>query len=388
MPAAVGAALGAGALLTIGPAAGAAGWWTLAALPLAALVALLTAVSFADLAAQSGPGGIPAHVTARLGEWPGRLAGVLDLSGRLVAGAAVAGAAARYLLPGAPGVAAAGLVAVVVAPAAMKVAPAPTLLRVAGLVTIVTTLLFVTTGLAIEPVVQAVSAPAGTPGTDDPTGLLTAAGVLFFGFLGAERAGGPRARVGVVAVVLAGLGYLLVAFVALRHLGGARLALSPTPLRDALAAADGSAIDPLLTLGIAVGAVLALHVLLTGAVGSAAELVAAGELPGVARGPVLCAAAMAAVALVLSPTTALALAATLVLGAHAFVNSAARQLCRVERSTWVRTGCCGLALSVIVGVNISLTSLLGALAVLGVGTALCAAYARRGSRVSAGGHPR
>ncbi|MBM7772655.1 APA family basic amino acid/polyamine antiporter [Actinokineospora baliensis] len=386
VPAASAVALGAGALLTSGPAAAAAGWWSVAGLALAGLVALLTAVSLADLAAQSCLTGVSAHVRTRLGVLPGRLAGVLDVGGRVVGAAAVAGAAGAYLWPAQPKAAAIGVLVGVAGLAVGRVYFAgPSRWVIVG-VTMVTVAVFVTTGLAIEPVRQAVDAAAGTPGVDDPTGILAAAGVFFFGFLGVERATGPRARVGLITVLLVTGAYLLVFVAAIRQLGGPRLALSPTPLRDALAAADGAAIDPMLTLGLAVGALLAVRSLLAGAAAGLADLTEAGELPAAAttHRHLITAVAAAAVALMVDPTTALAIAATLLLGSAAFVNSAARTLCRDQRSSWVPTGCCGLALSVVVGVNISTGSLLAALVVLGVGTGLCTLRVRRARSDTAG----
>ncbi|WP_285613574.1 hypothetical protein [Actinokineospora globicatena] len=379
VPAAAAVALGAGAPLVCAPAAAAAGWWSVAGVVLAGLVALLTAVSLADLAAQSCLTGVSAHVRTRLGVLPGRMAGVLDIGGRVVGAAAVAGAAGAYLLPSQPRVAAVALVVAVAALALGRVAfSAPSRWVITG-VTIVTLAVFVTTGLAIEPVQQAASAAAGTPGSDDPTGIIAAAGFFSFGFLGVERAVGTRARVGVTAAVVVAVGYLLVCVAALRQLGGARLGLSPTPLRDALAAADGAAIDPMITVGIAVGALFAVRALLSGAGAGLTDLAEAGELPAAAaaRRHLITAVAAAGVALMVDPATAVAIAATLLLGAAAFLNSAARTLARPQRSSWVPTGCCGLALSVVVGVNISTGSLLAALVVLVVGAGLCTVRVRR-----------
>ncbi|PPK69211.1 APA family basic amino acid/polyamine antiporter [Actinokineospora auranticolor] len=379
VPAAGAAALGAGALVTSGPAAAAAGWWSLAALALAGLVALLTAVSLADLAAQSSPAAVSAHVRTRLGGLHGRMAGVLEVGGRVVAAGAVAGVAGAYAWPARPAVAAVALVAVVTALWVAEFA-VPRGVRLAAIaVIIVTTALFVTTGLAIQPVGAAVAVEPGITGSDDPTGILTATGVLFFGFLNVDRVGGARARVSAYAILLVGLAYLFVSWVALRQLGGPRLAVSPTPLRDALAAADGAPLDPVLTLGVLVGAAVGLRALLGRAAEEVADLAGAGELPArfAEHRYLVAAVPAAAVAVLVTPADAVAVAATLVLGAAAFINSAARTLCRDDRSTWVRTGCCGLGLSVVVGVNISIASLAAAVAVLGVGTGLCALCARR-----------
>ncbi|MCG8916853.1 hypothetical protein L6E12_13735 [Actinokineospora sp. PR83] len=354
------------ALVAVGPAAAVAGWWSLAALGLAGVVSVLTAVSHADLLAQSPTGDRHAHVRERLGPVPARLSGLLSVVGRVVAAAAVTGAAGTYLWPARPAYAA---VALLVAVTALVVAPPavpPAVTRAAWAVVLLTVVGFVVVGLAIAPADAAVPAAPGTPGTDDPTGVLSAAGLLTLGFLGLERTGTARTAVPVVlASLLVSLG---VAVVVLRQLGGPRVALSPTPLRDALVAADGAGLDPLLTLGLALGAVLAVRALLDGALGAARDLAAHGELPGEARHHALAVAVLAVgAAVAVAPALLAEVAACLLLGHAAFVNSSARSLPRHDRSSWVRTGCCGLVLSVVIGVNISIPALATAAGVLLLG---------------------
>ncbi|WP_152552114.1 hypothetical protein [Actinokineospora spheciospongiae] len=354
------------ALVAVGPAAAVAGWWSLAALGLAGLVSVLTAVSHADLLAQSPTGDRDAHVRERLGLVPARLSGLLSVVGRVVAAAAVAGAAGTYLWPARPAYAAVALLVVVTALVVAPPAVPPAVTRIAWAVVLLTVVGFAVVGLAIAPADAAVTVAAGAPGTDDPTGVLSAAGLLTLGFLGFERAGTARTAVPVVlAALLVSLG---VAVVVLRQLGGPRAALSPTPLRDALAAADGAVLDPLLTLGLALGAVLVVRALLDGALCAARDLAEHGELPGAARHHALAVAVLAVGASVaLAPALLAEVAACLLLGHAAFVNSAARSLPRHDRSSWVRTGCCGLVLSVVVGVNISIPALATAAGVLLLG---------------------
>jgi APA family basic amino acid/polyamine antiporter len=104
----------------------------------------------------------------------------------------------------------------------------------------------------------------------------------------------------VVAVVC-----VAVAAGAVRQLGSARLAVSPAPLKAALAAADASAIEPLLLAGVVVSCGFALLGVMRGLPAS-----------GVPRTRLVLAAGVAVVAGVLSvpPTTALAAAAALLLG--------------------------------------------------------------------------
>jgi basic amino acid/polyamine antiporter, APA family len=80
---------------------------------------------------------------------------------------------------------------------------------------------------------------------------------------GGGSVGGLRLWLGVVVGVVAVLG-LAVAGAVLRQLGAPRLAVSPVPLRDALAAADAVALEPLLLVGVGVGCGFALLGVLRG----------------------------------------------------------------------------------------------------------------------------
>ncbi|SDH94125.1 basic amino acid/polyamine antiporter, APA family [Actinokineospora alba] len=375
--------LGAGALVVVSPAVGAAGWWSVAGLALAVLVASLTAVSVADLTAASADQSGYLHVRDRLGVWPSRLAGVLGLTGRVVAMAAVANMITAYVAPtGSAGTIGVFTVCVIYAGHAngfWRLAP---IWRAAAVVLIVTIGLLVAVGLSIHPAEHHAITQPGVAGSNEATGILTAAGVFFFAFIGLDRQQAGRARTRVVSIMAAAVGLLLVLLVALRQLGGPRLALSPAPLRDTLAAADASSLGVLLAIGLLAGGILALYALVEGAMEFARDMRATGDLPaGGLLGPLVVVSAGAAAVAEFVPTGHIvALAACLVLVSYAFVNSAARSLCRAQRSTWIRTGCCGLALSVIVAVNISVVSLLSAVAVVLVGTLLCTLSARKADR--------
>jgi hypothetical protein len=109
---------------------------------------------------------------------------------------------------------------------------------------------------AIVPAGQAAAPPPGSAGTDHLAGLPAATALMFFGFLGFDRVA-RRRRVLTIGVAL--VVYLVVGWAALSQLSGPRLVLSPVPLRDALAAADASGIDAVLTVGAAVAMVVALR---------------------------------------------------------------------------------------------------------------------------------
>ncbi|MGX7826942.1 hypothetical protein ACTG9Q_17790 [Actinokineospora sp. 24-640] len=360
-------AMAAGALAVAGPAAAEAGGWALAGLVLTVVVAGLTTASMIDLAAHHGALSGYAHVREARGPWMGRVAAVLSVSGRVVAAGALASAAGHAVLPSAPRAAA---VAVVVLAAGLVVAgfrPPPAVLHVV----IVTLGLVVAACVVVAPVAPP-DVPGDVAGVDSPLGVVPAAGLLFLGFAGIERITGVRPSrallvLGGGAAVLA-----VVVFAVLRQLGGPRLAASPAPLRDALAAADGTALTPLLVLGLAAAAVLVVRPLLSDVAGTLRELADAGELRSGVYAGQAAAVLAAGVAVALPTGFAVALAVTLLLGYFAVVNSAARTLARCERSSWVRSGCCGLALCVVLAVNVSVPALLAAVAVLLVGAGLFA----------------
>ncbi|MGW5052437.1 hypothetical protein [Actinokineospora sp. NPDC004072] len=359
-------ALAAGALAASGAVAE-AGALALAGLALTAVAAGLTALSLVDLTALHGPMSGYAHVSATRGPWAARLAGVLGITGRVVAAGALAAFAGPAVLPSAPRAVSVVIVMAAGALVVARVRPPAWSLYVA----IVTVGLVVAACLMITPVAQA-GVAAEVAGTDDWRGIASAAGLLFLGFAGLERL--PRAGLGrSLAVVGAGVAVVgVVVFALLRQLGGPRMAVSPAPLRDALAAADGAALSPLLVVGVAALAVLAVRPLLADAARTLDEM---PELPS--RAVVAVVAGAALVALVLPLGFAVALAVTLLLGYYAMVNSAARHLVRSERATWMRSGCCGLALCVVLSVNVSVPALLVGAGVLGAGTLGCWLSSRR-----------
>lgn len=228
---------GAGLFLGLAPAAALAGWWLVPGMVLAAALAVLFALSTQD---QSATGAAP-------------LVGIL---GRIAAAAAVAVAFGRYLVPGRPQVGAVVLV-LVVAAVVLVASPLPGMVdRVATVVVVGVLVVVAVACFSIAPVELAVAPPADAPGTDDPLGLLPAAVLLYLGFTGSPGMA-RRQRVAVTGVVL--VVNVAVAVAVLWQLGGERLALSTAPLRDALAAADASGVDGLLSVGVTVACVFTLR---------------------------------------------------------------------------------------------------------------------------------
>lgn len=276
VPCGLAAMIGAGIFAGLAPAARVSGAWLLAALALAALLAVACGLSTSD---SPGP---------------------LGVVGRVAGAAAIAGMFGSYVLPAQPLPAAAALLAVAAVLTAFGVRPSRPVMITGVAVVLAGLVVFVAACLAIEPAGSAVAVPEA----DNPAGLPAATLLMFFGFLGFEQAG-PRRR-GAIVVALGG--YLAVGYAALRQLGGPRLAFSPAPLRDALAAADATALDPILTVAAATAAVLAL-------LGVFADLRRAGRIVPPAAGVVA-----AVTAALLSVPVSMGLASALLLAQYALTG--------------------------------------------------------------------
>lgn len=391
------AMLGAGVFGGLAPAAGLAGRWLLVGIVIAVLPAFCSAVSTSEQArAFPGAGGGYRYTRDQLGRWPGRLAGGAYLMGRLAAMAAIAGCFGDYVLPGEPMPAAIGVLVFAVAADAAGLALPPAVVRLlVGFVLVVLGVVVAACFAIAPPPPTGLPRPAGLPGTDDPGELGRVAGVMFFAFLGFERVTAlpaerrSRALLPVLLVVALG-GYLAVGAGVLRQLGAARLALSPVPLRDAVAAADGAPLVPLVTAGALVALALALFMVVGGTRRTIDAMAHAGDLPGVLAvprrsggQPVAAAICVGAAGLVgvslLRADTAVELGATCMLGYYAFTNAAARLLRREDRAWPARTACFGLGLCVVIWLTmppIDLTVAVGAM-VLGAAVAPLGAIGRR-----------
>lgn len=302
----VASSFGAGLFLGIAPAASLAGRWLLGALVLAAAAGALAVLSTSERPLTTLP--VPLR----------RFGFALGTLGRLAAAVAIAGTVATYLTP------LAALVLVVVVTAVAVVGVPPVVVRVAAVAVLVVLVLLAAACFAIAPVTPAVAAPdeASLPGVLAAAGLLT---VCFFGAdagadMGADEpasGAGPGTRRGAALVLgLVAVVCLAVAGAALRQLGAPRLAVSPAPLRAALAAADASAIERLLVVGVVVGCGFALLGVLRGV-----------RAAGVPRVRLVVAAGVVTVlgALFVPATAALATAAVLLLADAALRAVAVRR---------------------------------------------------------------
>ncbi|WP_447006322.1 APC family permease [Saccharothrix isguenensis] len=390
---ALGATLGAGVFTGFAPAAALAGPWLIPGLVLAAVTALCCAFSTADQhrAYPDASGGY-AYIRNQLGPWPARIGASAHLVGRAGMAAALAGMFGAYVVPEHRVAAALGLIVVTAAlgaagfawTARLSAAAVGVVVGVLGLVVLVC----FSVASPEDPVAgSGSSVDAGTvgevPGLD---GLMGASLLLFTAFVGFERVTAPQrgdrvfsprvlhfavpAVIGVVLVVCVGLCLAL-----LRQLGPARLALSPAPLRDALIAADGRWLLPVLGFGAAVAAVSSLYFVFASARRTLVGMTETGDLPAVRSRWALevVSASLAVLGVVaLPPSTALAVGACGTAFYYGFTNASARVLLQEDRTWPMRTACLGLGLSVLLAMSAPADALVITGLALALGTGLLA----------------
>lgn len=241
----LGSMLGAGVFTAFAPAAAAAGSWLLGGLAVAALIAYANAVSSARLAARyPESGGTYVYGRERLGPGWGALAGWAFVVGKSASAAAMALTIGSYAWPEAQRTVAVAAVLLSVALTYRGVRKGALATRV--LVVLVIAVLVVASAAAVlGPRPAAGAGAALEPVAPEVSGVLAAAGFLFFAFAGYARIATlgeevrdperaiPRAILIALAVVL-GL-YVLVAVALLVALGPGGMAASPTPLAAAVA---------------------------------------------------------------------------------------------------------------------------------------------------------
>lgn len=402
----LGAVLGAGAFAVWGPAAAAAGNWLPLAVLLAALAALCTTASTADLVVSDGRGpaggfgdlGALDVLRAELPDGLGRLGGVAFLIARTAAVAAVAGVFGSYVLPTAP------------APAAIAVIVAVTIAGVVGtrwtvrgtyaLVggTIAVLLFVAMTGLLVTGAVPVASA-AGL--SVDPAasgwgalGITGAAGFLSFAFAGLTRVAvvGRVAvdpdwalRRGVLVTLAIGLAVLMLLAVALLvGMGPQRLAGEMAPLAAVVDAGRAPALGVLVRVGAAMVAAAALLGVLVGLAGTVVGLARLGELPDSlavagcrgtwSRATLTGAAAAIVVVPAAGQAAAIAVSACAVLLAYALVNLAALRL-PVDGRRWPRwLSALGIVLSLVLAASLPPIQVLVTVVLVAVGWAAATVY--------------
>jgi APA family basic amino acid/polyamine antiporter len=358
--------LGAGIFFVWAPAAADAGAGILLALPLAAAVAALNALSTTRLAmAHPVSGGAYAYGRAELGPVPGFVAGVLFVLGKTASVAAIASIAGAYLWPEfTRPVAVASVIALALVNATGIRSTAVVSIVIASLVVAVLVTVLIVTA------VQGAGAPHRSPLalTGGVLGVLQAAALIFFTFAGYARIATlgeevrdpertlPRAVVAALALVL--LLSAATAAVLLARLGTWALAASGSPLADAV----GPGAETVIRITAAVACLGSLLSVLAGLSRTSLAMARDGELPGrLARisertaTPVIAELAVAVVGvaavLLLDPARLVGVSACAVLGYYGVAHLAALGRARRLRArvpvlaVLGLIGCAALALS-------------------------------------------
>lgn len=267
----LGSMLGAGIFAALAPAAQSAGSALLLGLALAAVIAFCNATSSARLAAvYPASGGTYAYGRMRLGEFWGYLAGWGFVVGKTASCAAMALTVGFYAWPAHAHAVAVGAVVALTAINYAGVQKSAWLTRV-----IVAIVLSVLAAVVVTAV--------GSDGIDvttlditdvSITGVLQAAGLLFFAFAGYARIATlgeevrdpartiPRAIPIALAITL--VVYSVVAVATLTTLGPLRLAASAAPLLDTVSVAGVRWMEPVVRIGAIVAATGSLLALILG----------------------------------------------------------------------------------------------------------------------------
>lgn len=290
----LGAMLGAGVFVALGPAAGAAGSGLLWGLAVAALVAYCNAMSSARLAVDyPASGGTYVYGRERLGPFWGWLAGWAFVVGKTASCAAMALTVGAYVWPGHAHAVAVGAVVVLTAVNYGGVQKSATLTRVivAVVLGVLAAVVVVSLGSdAADAGRLGLGTEAGSEGGPASAhGVLQAAGLLFFAFAGYARITTlgeevrdpartiPRAVPLALGLVLAV--YACVAVAVLSVLGAGELGRSAAPLADAVRAAGASWLVPVVRVGAAAAALGALLALILGISRTTLAMARDGHLP-------------------------------------------------------------------------------------------------------------
>ena len=236
----LGAMIGAGLFFVWAPAAALAGPWLPAAVAIAAAIAVLNALSTAQLAMEHPvSGGAYAYGRAEAGERTGFTAGWMFLTGKTASAAAIAVIAGQHLWP--EHAAWVGAAAIAVLAALNMLGVRVTAWVSSGIVAIVLVVVLVALGWAATGGATTLTATAAAAPAPGAVPVLTAAGLLFFAFAGyarmatlGEEVREPR-RTLPIAIVL-GLGVVLALYAAVGWATSARLGRqlpsSATPVAD------------------------------------------------------------------------------------------------------------------------------------------------------------
>ncbi|MEU4084775.1 APC family permease [Streptomyces aureus] len=284
----LGSMIGAGVFAALGPAARAAGSGLLAGLAVAAVVAYCNATSSARLAAlYPASGGTYVYGRERLGAFWGYQAGWSFIVGKTASCAAMALTVGTYVWPSH---AHAVAVAAVVALTAVNYAGVQ---KSAWVTRVIVAVVLAVLASVVVGCLGSDAADAGRLGvglSSGVSGVLQAAGLLFFAFAGYARIATlgeevrdpartiPRAiplALGITLTV-----YAAVAVAVLSVLGPTGLGLAPAPLADAARAAGLPGLVPVVRAGAAVAALGSLLALILGVSRTTLAMARDRHLPG------------------------------------------------------------------------------------------------------------
>ena len=279
--------LGAGVFVVLGPASAAAGGMVLVSVVVAGLVAWANATSTAQLAAaMPTSGGNYAFARARLGVWPGFVAGWGFVAGKTASCAAMATTVATYLVPDTWRRPVAALVVVALVAVNLRgVQRTARLARVLLAAVLVVLAAVVVAGLVRGDATRAL--PSG-PVPGGVRGVLQGAALVFFAFAGyarvatlGEEVKEPRTtipRAILLALAATAVVYLAIGIAVLAALGPVATADSPAPLVDA-ARVTGPWLVPAVRVAAVAAAAGSLLVLLAGVSRTAFAMARDRELP-------------------------------------------------------------------------------------------------------------
>ncbi|MFC4493822.1 APC family permease [Streptomyces ovatisporus] len=283
----LGAMLGAGIFAVLAPASGAAGSGLLWGLAAAAVVAYCNATSSARLAARyPAAGGTYVYGRERLGEFWGYLAGCAFVVGKTASCAAMALTVGSYAWPGEMHAVACGVVVAVTAVNYAGVQKSAWFIRA-----VVAVVLAVLAAVVVASLASGRADAARIGGGPDAgfTGILQAAGLLFFAFAGyarittlGEEVRDPARTIPRAVPLALGIAlgvYVAVAVTALAMLGPAGLARTAAPLSDAAAAAGVPGLAQTVRAGAVVAALGALLALVLGVSRTVMAMARDGHLP-------------------------------------------------------------------------------------------------------------
>jgi APA family basic amino acid/polyamine antiporter len=362
----LGSMIGAGVFVVFGPAAAAAGPGLLIALAAAATVAYCNATSSARLAAlYPHSGGTYVYGRERFGPFWGYLAGWSFTVGKLASCAAMALTVGLYVWPAHAHAVAVGAVVALTAVNYRGIGKSALATRV-----IVAVVLAVLAGVVAAVMISGRADPARVTLTGgSPTGVLQAAGLLFFAFAGYARIATlgeevrdpartiPRA-IGIALTITFGV-YAVLALTLMAILGPG-LATATAPLADAVRAAGAGGLEPVVRIGAAVAALGSLLSLILGVSRTGLAMARDGHLPAALaavhpryrvphRAEVAVGLVVAAVAAVADVRSAIGFSSFAVLVYYAIANASAATLGGRLVPTLGLAGCVVLAACLPIG---------------------------------------